>query len=271
MDISVFGLSAGARRRWVAATVVALACGFAARGTCWAGCPLLVVVDPGHGGSNTGAVGANPWLLEKRLTLQLAERLVALTESVDGLHVALTRDSDEDVPLRDRARAANALGADLFLSIHANAAAEGAHIAEDERTKVRGGFETYVLDVGDAEREARAAAARSASPLESALADLRATSSLNEAARFARHIQTRLSEVRPRCRSRGVRQASHDVLKGVLSPAVLVEVGFVDHPTEGPELFRPEVLDAIAGALAAAIVDERRVLCPERAPSTVAR
>src|SRR5436190_20089833 len=79
-----------------------------------------VVLDPGHGGSNTGAAGVVEGLYEKRLTLALAHAVARRLEAA-GVAVTLTRDGDRYVSLRERVRIANAAGADLFVSLHANA------------------------------------------------------------------------------------------------------------------------------------------------------
>src|SRR5688572_25875304 len=79
-----------------------------------------VVLDPGHGGSNTGAAGVVEGLYEKRLTMALA-RAVARRLEAEGVHVVLTRQDDRYMSLRERARAANSAGAAIFVSLHANA------------------------------------------------------------------------------------------------------------------------------------------------------
>src|SRR5512138_1917388 len=94
----------------------------------------LVVLDPGHGGSNTGAAGVVLGLYEKRLTLALAREVARRLEAA-GLTVVLTREDDRYVSLRERVRRANASGAVLFVSIHANASP----------TRAQRGYETYIL------------------------------------------------------------------------------------------------------------------------------
>src|SRR6266508_546755 len=81
---------------------------------------LVVVLDPGHGGSNTGAAGVVEGLYEKRITLAIA-RAVARRLQARGVEVVMTRDDDHYVTLRERVRRANASGADLLMSIHTNA------------------------------------------------------------------------------------------------------------------------------------------------------
>ncbi|HUS62880.1 MAG TPA: N-acetylmuramoyl-L-alanine amidase, partial [Kofleriaceae bacterium] len=98
------------------------------------GSTRLVMLDPGHGGSNTGAASVMQGVFEKDLTLALANAVKQRLEA-KGIAVQLTRDGDEYVSLRERTRRANAAEADLFISLHANASP-----ARSQR-----GFETYLL------------------------------------------------------------------------------------------------------------------------------
>lgn len=209
----------------------------------------LVVLDPGHGGSNTGAKSVVDGVYEKHLTLLLAreveERLAAR-----GVAVRLVRELDEYVSLRERVERANRLDADLFVSIHCN--------ASDARSQR--GFETWVLTPRAADIDARAL--RGASPSARPGADPDTARMLDDverglaqtgAASLAAAIQAELAARRGRARDRGVRQSSMDVLLGARMPAALVEVGFIDHPIEGHELLEPEVQSAIADAIAAGI------------------
>ena len=184
-----------------------------------------VVIDPGHGGQDSGARGPTG-VLEKDLVLgvsrDLAKRLRAR-----GLRVVMTRDTDVFVPLELRTAIANDARGDLFLSIHANAT---------EDTEVSGS-ETYflALDASDADaaevaaRENRAfAVAEEADidvvrdPFIALLGDLIATEYLRESSEAAQLIQTELASVGA-LRSRGVKQALFVVLAGVQMPAALVE------------------------------------------------
>ena len=208
-----------------------------------------VVLDPGHGGSNTGAAGVVEGLYEKRLTLALA-RAVAHRLEAAGVTVALTRDDDRFLSLRERVRVANGAGAELFVSLHANASP----------TRAQRGFETYILTpeaLAVDTRALRGADGKARADVDAATAalldDLERGAAVVRAARVAEKIQAHLATVRPE--SRGVRQGSMDVLMGPTMPAVLVEVGFIDHPIEGVELLRREVREQIAGAIADAILE----------------
>jgi N-acetylmuramoyl-L-alanine amidase len=206
---------------------------------------LTVVLDPGHGGSNTGAPGRVPGSYEKQVTLGIAQALRRRLED-EGVRVILTRDHDRYLTLRERARAANAAKPDCFISLHTNASEHHG----------RRGVETYVLARDSIDVEARRAASRAPDVVQALLTELRFLEAHRRSVGLARAIQTRLWAVRSgETPDRGVRQAAFDVLAGVEAAAVLVEVGFIDHPTEGPELLRAEVQDRIAAALASGIFD----------------
>jgi N-acetylmuramoyl-L-alanine amidase len=215
--------------------------------------PFVVVVDPGHGGSNTGAAGVVEGVYEKRVTLVLARQLARKLRQA-GIDARLTRDDDRYLTLRERVRWANAQGADLFVSVHANASP----------SRGQRGFETYVLAPEALDVDARALRGGDGPPRDglssetaAILDDLERASAVPAAVRVAQRIQARLAEVRGKAADRGVRTGTMDVLMGPVMPAVLVEVGFIDHPIEGVELLRREVREALATALAAAIVDVR--------------
>ena len=220
--------------------------------------PLTVILDPGHGGTNTGAYGPEAAITEKRLTLELCQRVAArLRWLVPGARVQLTRTRDEYLTLAERVRRANAQQGRLFISVHANAS----------DTRSRSGFESFILsrDASDLEAArlalfentsaASGAVASRGSALRTILAELQQSATQVASLRLARAVQRRLVEVRGAERNRGVRQAAFDVLMGLRMPAVLVEVGYLDHPAEGPELRQVAVQERIASAIAAAVRD----------------
>src|SRR5687768_14647089 len=230
-------------RRVLATWVVFLAVAPAAAKT--------VVLDPGHGGSNTGAAGVVEGLYEKRLTMVLT-RAVARRLEAAGVHVVLTRQDDRYLSLRERARAANLADAAIFVSIHANASP----------TRAQRGYETYILTPEALSVDAAAIRGGDGPPrpgIDAATAnlldDLERAAVMLPSARLAERVQSRLAETRGAALSRGIKQASMDVLMGPTMPAVLVEVGFIDHPVEGVELLRHEVREGIAAAIAQAILD----------------
>lgn len=209
-----------------------------------------VVLDPGHGGSNTGTRGHG--VLEKQLTLALANQ-VAERLRAQGIRVELTRTSDRTLTLRQRIAVADRLPADLFVSIHANAS----------HTRTQRGYETFVLTPRGVAVDGRALRAdtRTRRPgvddeIALVLDDVERGATQWEAADLATRIQRALRERRGKTGDRGVRQDAHHVLLGATMPAVLVEVGFLDHPLEGKELLQPEIQASIADALAEAIAEQ---------------
>jgi N-acetylmuramoyl-L-alanine amidase len=217
-----------------------------------AGAKPLVVLDPGHGGSNTGAQGAVPGLHEKQLTLALANQVAARLRE-HGIAVQLTRDDDRTLTLRQRVARADAVAADLFISIHCNASP----------TRTQRGYETYVLTTKGVDVDGRALRADVVTPrpgvdpdIARVLDDVERGASQWEAAELAARIQHAIRDRRGPDGDRGVRQDAPHVLLGATMPAVLVEVGFIDHPVEGHELADPAVQAQLANALAEAIEDQ---------------
>ncbi|HEX6850943.1 MAG TPA: N-acetylmuramoyl-L-alanine amidase [Candidatus Polarisedimenticolaceae bacterium] len=222
----------------------------------------VVVVDPGHGGVETGALGPSG-AQEKEITLDLARRLATRLER-DGVTAVLTRDDDRILGLDDRTAVANHNKAELFVSIHLNAA----------RGKKALGAETYYLATDATDDEARtlaglenkgyAGAGSTPAPtsagetpdpsLELILWDLAQNRYLEESARLAEAVQREMNELTG-TRDRGVRQAPFRVLMGATMPAILVEVGFISNPEEEArfkdDAYKDKVVEALARAIGA--------------------
>jgi N-acetylmuramoyl-L-alanine amidase len=207
-----------------------------------------VVLDPGHGGHDTGTIGATG-LLEKDLVLDVARRLSALIEERLGSEVLLTRTADEFVPLEERTRIANDHRADLFLSIHANSSP----------LRSTSGVETYYLSLTNNSAELEVAARENASS-ERSIYELRELvqkialkDKVDESKEFAGRIQTSLSLLAARSNSRsknrGVRKAPFVVLIGASMPSVLAEIGFVTNPQDEKLMKKPPHREKIAEAL----------------------
>ncbi|MBP7147608.1 MAG: N-acetylmuramoyl-L-alanine amidase [Acidobacteria bacterium] len=211
-----------------------------------------VVIDPGHGGAEDGAIGPSG-LKEKDLVLDIARRLSAAL-AADGVDVTLTRDGDEDVALDTRASIANERRAELFISLHVNASrhngARGAETfflapeATDDAARTTAALENDAAGAGVP------AAAGADLPL--ILWDLAQVEYLHESARLARAIQDRLNSALG-ITDRGVRQAPFRVLVGATCPAVLVELGFLTNPEEEAKLadgeYRRKLVEALLGAV----------------------
>ncbi|HKH49185.1 MAG TPA: N-acetylmuramoyl-L-alanine amidase [Thermoanaerobaculia bacterium] len=215
-----------------------------------------IVLDPGHGGSESGAIGPSG-VQEKELTLTIARELEGRLESHLGVRVVLTRNEDATLPLDARTAIANQNKADLFISLHLNSSlGAGAH-----------GAETYFLsaEASDANAARMAEAENTPEPalpegtagleaqdLELILWDLAQTHHLLESQRFAAMIQGELNQTL-QLRDRGVKQAPFRVLNGAAMPAVLVEVGFISNPDEEKKLqdaaYRAELVGSLTRAI----------------------
>lgn len=219
----------------------------------------VVVIDPGHGGPDRGMKGplrSRAKVHEADLTLQIGRKLRDLLRQ-SGVDVVMTRSKDTLIALADRGRIANDRKADLFLSLHVNAANPRWRRPGDAR-----GFETYFLS------EARNEDARRVEELENSstqyevdslptgddglgfiLNDMRRNESLRESRLLAEALQTGLATVHPGP-SRGVKQAGFLVLVYALVPAVLVEVGFGSNVAESRYLASDQGQRALAAAIA---------------------
>ncbi|UCG91254.1 MAG: N-acetylmuramoyl-L-alanine amidase [candidate division WOR-3 bacterium] len=192
----------------------------------------LIVIDPGHGGIDPGAIGKKG-LYEKDVNLDLAKMLRDFIEDSLGIRVVLTREKDAYLSLKARTNIANLNGADIFVSIHCNASAQSSR----ER-----GFETYFLS------EARTDAARAVEARENAslkfdgiepsddiisfiLHDLAQSEYLQESNRLAEFVQTSAENVLD-IPARRVNQAGFYVLRGAFMPAILIESAFISNREE---------------------------------------
>ena len=213
--------------------------------------PSPVVIDPGHGGKDIGAVAGNG-LTERDLTMAVARRLAAELQA-RGHAVRLTRKDGEGRALTDRTAIANRLEASVFVSLHANAStfssvkgAEIYYMSLDEGATDEAAAATAKLE-NEADRESDVR-----SDLDLILWDLAQTSVLNESAELAVAVQTRLYALL-NLRNRGVKQAPFVVLTGATMPAILVEIGFLSNPAEASRLAQPEHQQALARAIATGI------------------
>jgi N-acetylmuramoyl-L-alanine amidase len=215
-------------------------------------CVNRVVIDPGHGGKDPGAIwrGVN----EKDIVLDIAKRVKEKLLNLTGCEALLTRSKDVFVPLEDRTAYANTHDADLFISIHINAA-PGPGLQ---------GIETYFLNLASDEQSMRVAARenatthRSISDLQNILNDLMLNSKINESNHLARTLHRNLlGQVRRsyQVQDLKVKQAPFYVLIGARMPAALIEVGFLTNPQEHQRLtnaaYRDQLAEGIAQGIAA--------------------
>lgn len=210
-----------------------------------------IVIDPGHGGLETGAKGKFG-ALEKDITLAVSKNLQTMIERNLAYRVVTTRDMDVDVSLENRAAIANNNRAYVFISIHANGS-----YRKDAR-----GSETFFLSLNATDEEARRLAylENNSSEIESKIVgegeddimmilwDMAQTNYIKQSSQLAEHIQNELNALLGTV-NRGIKQAPFKVLTGVACPAVLVEVAFISNPQEEQQLTTAEFQNNVAKAI----------------------
>jgi len=207
-----------------------------------------IVIDPGHGGHDTGTIGPTG-LMEKDVVLDVGLRLRKLIEEKTDAEVIMTRSDDTFIPLEERTAIANEKGADLFISIHANA-------SRDRRAR---GIETYFLNFTSNPEALEVAARENATTQESVhqLQDLikkiALTEKIEESQDFATHVQrevyARLLKTAGAGKNRGVKKAPFVVLIGANMPSILAEISFLTNPSDERLLKKPAHRERIAEAL----------------------
>ena len=216
-----------------------------------------IVIDPGHGGKDPGAVSQTRQ--EKKIVLNLSKTLRDILVK-KGYNVRLTRETDVFLPLRKRTQFATNQKADLFISIHTNASI----------SNKAAGIETYYLALASDE-SARITAMRENAGAEYNMKELDALvgrilkeSKSTESRRLAKLIQAQLASGK-QVKNRGVKHAPFVVLIGTKVPAVLVEVGFISNPTEGKKLTTKAYQRQLATAIAKGIEQYIKNLPPAAA------
>jgi len=218
-----------------------------------------IVLDPGHGGHDPGAVGPRN-LYEKDVVLDIALKLKKILAQDQNLEVFVTRDTDVFIPLEQRTAIANSKRADLFVSIHANASPR-----RDAK-----GVETYLLNWTNDEEAMKVAARENAislkkmkkmnegrDVLDMMLSDLRRDNKRDESLKLANFVQQNMVSGLNKSYSHivdlGVKQALFYVLFGAQMPSVLVEVSFISNPLEekllAKDSYRVEVAQSIASGV----------------------
>lgn len=207
-----------------------------------------IVIDPGHGGHDTGTIGPNG-LEEKDLVLDVGRRLGKLLEARLGAEVVYTRKDDTFIPLETRTAVANQARADLFVSIHANSSRDaGAR-----------GVETYYLNFTSSPEALEVAArenavsAKSVYELQDLVKKIALKEKIEESREFAGDVQqslhSGLAVKSPAIRDRGVKKAPFIVLIGANMPSILAEISFVSNPTDEHRLATSEYRQRIAESL----------------------
>jgi len=212
----------------------------------------VVVLDAGHGGDDPGAINGS--LKEKNIVLSIAQKAGKELQG-RGYKVYYTRSKDKFINLRDRTKYANDKAADLFISIHANAA------PSKTKAATMRGIETFFLSPARSERSKNAAALENKSDIEEMnyfskqtflnfLNREKIIASNKLAIDVQREVLARAKSVSSKASDGGVREAPFWVLVGALMPAVLLEVGYITHPSEGDLINNSKYQDALAKGLA---------------------
>ena len=207
-----------------------------------------IVIDPGHGGHDTGTIGPNG-LREKDLVLEVGRRLGKLLETRLGAEVVYTRKDDIFIPLETRTAVANQQRADLFISIHANSS----------RDPAARGVETYYLnftsspDALEVAARENAVSEKSIYELQDLVKKIAMKEKIEESREFAADVQeslhSGLSAKSPGIRNRGVKKAPFIVLIGANMPSILAEISFVSNPGDEHRLETSEYRQRIAESL----------------------
>ncbi len=212
-----------------------------------------IVVDPGHGGKDPGAVGLSG-LQEKDVVLSIGLMVAKKLKDELGIDAVMTRSTDVFIELQERTAIANQVGADLFISIHANAALN----------RKASGIETYYLNLAKTEKAAQLAARENGTSLEkvsilqAVLFDLMANYKLNDSAHLAEEVQKalykRISGQDPSTKNLGVKQGPFYVLVGATMPSILVESAFISNAHEEAKLGDPKYLEQTAEGIIDGVV-----------------
>jgi len=207
-----------------------------------------IVLDPGHGGKDPGAIGVDG-STEKDIVLSIAKKLAVKLRKEMGIQVVLTRKDDRHIRLEDRTYRANAEEADLFISLHMNA-------SDNAEAK---GIETYYLDTTTDEAALRLAARENGTPrnkisdLQFILADLTQNMKLEDSITLAHRLQASsvagMTKVMGDVKDLGVKKAQFYVLVGAHMPSVLIEMFFITHRNEGRAMSQQNYQDAMVKAL----------------------
>jgi N-acetylmuramoyl-L-alanine amidase len=222
-----------------------------------------IVVDPGHGGRDPGAPGYVKGVYEKDIVLAVSKFLAEKIRTQLQCEVILTRETDVYLSLEERTAIANTQNADLFISVHTNAAPN----------RSASGFETYILNLATDDESIRVAARENAtsmkniSDLDSILKDLMQNAKVSESTRLASYVQfgalSRLGNYK--VLDKGVKKAPFYVLLGAQMPSILVETGFISNPDECKRLMTAEYQKMVAQG----IVDGIKRYIEEMHPTTL--
>ncbi|AHM72369.1 N-acetylmuramoyl-L-alanine amidase AmiC [Yersinia hibernica] len=219
--------------------------------------PIIIMLDPGHGGEDPGAIGRNK-TREKDIVLQIARRLQALIKKESNMRVFMTRNEDVFIPLKVRVAKARKLRADLFISIHADAftsqAARGSSVFA---LSTKGATSTAARFLAQTQNEADQIGGVSKSGdryLDHTMIDLLQTATINDSLKFGKEVLNRMGKINKLHKNR-VDQAGFAVLKAPDIPSILVETAFISNLEEERKLrtshFQQQVAESIFAGIKA--------------------
>jgi N-acetylmuramoyl-L-alanine amidase len=209
-----------------------------------------IVIDPGHGGKDPGAVGRKLKAYEKDINLNVSLMLKSIIEKETNIKVVLTRSDDRFVSLQERTKIANESKADLFVSIHTNASKntsshgiEMYYLSTAKTTEARAveALENSVVEIYEGGKEAL----KKYNDVDLILSDILQAENLEHSNNLALKLQMNVV-AGTKAQDRGVRQANFHVLRGAFMPAVLVEMGFISNQTEESFLVNAQYQERIA-------------------------
>lgn len=229
-----------------------------------------IVIDPGHGGHDSGTLGAGG-IMEKDVVLDVALRLGKLLHDHLGAEIIYTRSDDTFIPLETRTAIANKAQADLFLSVHANS-------SKDETAR---GVETYYLNFTsdptalDVAARENAVSDQSVSELSSMVKKITLKDKIDESREFAQDVEqslfTGLEKGNAGMKNRGVKKAPFVVLIGANMPSILTEISFVTNPQDATQLRTGEYRQRVAESIYKGVARYAQGLGGMRVASTSAK
>ena len=219
--------------------------------------PIVIMLDPGHGGEDPGAIGRNK-TREKDIVLQIARRLQALIKKESNMRVFMTRNEDVFIPLKVRVAKARKQRADLFISIHADAftsqAARGSSVFA---LSTKGATSTAARFLAQTQNESDQIGGVSKSGdryLDHTMIDLLQTATINDSLKFGKEVLNRMGKINKLHKNR-VDQAGFAVLKAPDIPSILVETAFISNLEEERKLrtsrFQQQVAESIFAGIKA--------------------
>lgn len=239
--------------------------------------PLHIIVDPGHGGTDSGAVRGH--LREATIALKVSQILAQMLKKDERFKVSLTRETDRNVALATRVQIAKEAKADVFLSIHLNTSGDKRAHGEEFYFQNQLPVDEDLLylasrendDDGDAARARDSEKLSSGNDVRVILEDLGRNHRIKSSGDLSKILfENWASRNGSTIGSRSIRQAPFVVVSGLNIPSVLVELGFLSHPIEGPRLTNTDYQNALAKSLYEGLVKFKETMDkdPERALSS---